>query len=378
MPDAAELDGVSILLVDDLAANRKLLGRLLDGLGCTILQAASGAEAIEAFRRHDPDIILMDIRMPGMDGKQAAAEIRRLSGRRYTPILFITAYQAEENLAESLNAGGDDYLNKPVERQTLVAKIRAHNRIRQLNTELSYHNERLNYEQSLMQDFFDNAAGMADLDVGFLRYYLSPASTFNGDLLLCKRRPDGRYNLIVGDFTGHGLTAAMGTVPLTMIFSRMVERSLDSSTIVEEINHQLHRLLPRQLFCAAALLEIDLEAHRLNIWSGGLPPIYIKHGRDGSLSRVKPRHPPLGILGQDSFDVAFTELQLQHCDRVYVYTDGLIECNNGQGEEFGSERLERLLGDSHGDFIDRIIHQHDRHCTANLHRDDITIAEITF
>lgn len=133
-----------ILVVDDIVTNRSLLRQTLVALNnYEVIEAVNGREAIEQFEKEKPDLILMDIMMPDIDGCQAAASIKEKAGDDYTPIIFVTALNTEDSLATALESGGDDFISKPFNVDVLASKITAHLRIRNLNQQLNTKNSLL-------------------------------------------------------------------------------------------------------------------------------------------------------------------------------------------------------------------------------------------
>ncbi|HNH35416.1 MAG TPA: response regulator, partial [Rhodocyclaceae bacterium] len=114
-----------VLAVDDSAANRQVLKVFLLRLGFEVMLAENGAEAVEKFAVVQPDIVLMDVMMPVMDGYEATRRIKAVSARRWVPVVFLSALDKEENLVAGLEAGGDDYLPKPINFTILDAKLRS-------------------------------------------------------------------------------------------------------------------------------------------------------------------------------------------------------------------------------------------------------------
>ena len=105
---------LAVLVVDDTATNRQILQVFLKKLGFRVDTAVDGAKAIERFVEGQPDLVLMDVMMPVMDGYEATRRIKQLCGDRWVPVVFLSALDKEENLVMGLDAGGDDYLHKPV------------------------------------------------------------------------------------------------------------------------------------------------------------------------------------------------------------------------------------------------------------------------
>ena len=299
-----------ILVVDDKEVNRNLLRQMLTRKGYDVSEAADGSEAIDVVQTSEIDIVLMDIMMPGMNGYEAADRIKALSKDNHLPIIYVTALRAEEALSTALAAGGDDFISKPVNFAVLESKIKAHARIRELNQQLKEknhqlleHNARLEREQELITYFFDNALQNSYLDPRCIKHHVSPMSAFNGDVLLVTRRPLGGLYALLGDFTGHGLTASMGTLPLAQTFFRMTQKSLPVSVIAREINKHLYTLLPIDMFLAAILVEIPASAEHISVWSGGMPDAYIVDNSKKHCEVIRAQHMPLGVVDDSEFEI---------------------------------------------------------------------------
>ncbi len=123
MPDTAD-HPARILIVDDERHNRELLEVMLKPEGFLLLSAASGEEALAMVARQPPDLILLDVMMPGMDGYQVATRIRDVPGLKRTPVLMLTALDDSNSRAHGLRAGAEDYVTKPVDRADLCARVR--------------------------------------------------------------------------------------------------------------------------------------------------------------------------------------------------------------------------------------------------------------
>lgn len=116
-------DKLKVLVVDDNRTNLHILKVFLNKLGHEAILAENGQEAVDQFKLTRPDLVLMDIMMPIMDGFEATRQIKALSGERWVPVIFVSAMSRDENLVEGLEAGGDDYLTKPINFVVLEAKI---------------------------------------------------------------------------------------------------------------------------------------------------------------------------------------------------------------------------------------------------------------
>jgi len=341
---------MKILVVDDNQVNIRLLVSMLTRRNFQVLTASNGYDAIEVFKQEIPNIVLMDIMMPGMDGRECASKLKQIAGDIYIPVIFVTALSEEAALSAALASGGDDFVSKPINFDILLSKINAHSRIQELNNELSLKNKqlarynfRLERDQELAAYFFERALKHSYLDPGIIRHHLSPKSAFNGDLFMASPRPGGGIYVILGDFTGHGLGASIGSLPVAQVFYSMTNEGYWIGDIASELNRELRNLLPHDMFLAATLVELNSSGERLEIWAGGLPDAYLIDSDQDSQRLIKSGHLPLGILCDDAFNPATEFFTVRHGERLFLYTDGVIEARNTAGETYGSERLHNLI-----------------------------------
>lgn len=373
-----------ILVVDDISTNRILLKRTLKSFdNYDVVEAANGKEAISQFDKENPDLILMDIMMPEVDGCQAATAIKEKMGNDYTPIIFVTALSSDDSLAKALSSGGDDFISKPFNIDILESKINAHLRIRELNNQLAVKNKLLSQlnqnliqEQELIEHFFERAIQQSFLDENIIKYHMSSMSSFNGDVLLTERAPHGGLYLILGDFTGHGLTAAMGTLPVAMIFFKMVAENFGVEDIARELNSQLYTLMPTNMFFVATILELNTEGNILSAWMGGMPDSY-RLSKDGKLKDViRSQHMPLGILDDTQFNSATQVFDIEPEDKVYLHSDGIVEAKNEKDELFGDDRLKDILVNEGNNRFEKVLTKLSDFTGKNKQNDDITFVEL--
>lgn len=342
---------MKILIVDDDRINSTILQRLLSRDGHAVITASNGRDGVELFESEQPDLVLLDIRMPLMNGYEAARLIKESTRDRFIPIIFLTAVTDDEGLAKCIDAGGDDFLTKPFNRVILQSKIEAMERIRQLHAVtrhqkelLEIHQENIHQELEVGQHLFANIVRAGNLlDAPCLNHWTSPMSLFNGDLLMASYNPAGGLHIMLGDFTGHGLSAAVGALPLSEIFYGMTAQGFSIGDLAEEMNAKTLKVMPTRLFCAACLIEIHSRQKSLAVWNGGLPDILIVDGQGKLVRRIASSHLPLGVIPFTREDRKVEIIELQDDYRILLYSDGLIEAVNLNGELYGQERLEQLL-----------------------------------
>lgn len=125
-PPLLDLKGRKILTVDDDRVNLRILGGILRTEGYALAEAASGEQAIDAYAKFDPDLVLLDVMMPGIDGFETCRRLRKIHGDQCAPVIFITAKSDSDDVVEGLGAGGVDYLPKPFQPKEVLARIRSH------------------------------------------------------------------------------------------------------------------------------------------------------------------------------------------------------------------------------------------------------------
>lgn len=332
-----------ILVADDSATDRLILAAILRRMGHEVLLAQDGREAVRRFEEWHPDIVLLDVMMPELDGIGAARRMRELSLHELVPIIFLTSLHDARDLAACLEAGGDDFLSKPCSPVILQAKIKAFSRLRGLHIEVQGQREYLIAEQQAAKGIFDKVVNQGALDAENIRYLMSPMVIFNGDVLLAAQEPGGDMLVLLGDFTGHGLPAAIGIMPLAEIFYGMAAKNFCLEDILREINTRLKAVLPTSVFCCATALQMNYSNRQIEVWAGGLPPGVVLHCGSGAMTMIPSTHLPLGVLAPDRFRYMPMILDMQVDDAVYLWSDGIIDACNPDGEQFGNERLLALF-----------------------------------
>lgn len=338
-----------ILIVDDLEANRILLSHLVELSHHVAITCGSADEALQAYRAHGADMIFMDVVMPGVDGYLAAKQLKEIIGDYFVPIIFITALQDEDALVRCLEFG-DDYLVRPFNQMMFNGKVAAHirtielhNKVQKQHQELTYLHTRLIQEQKIAQSVFDHATQTNQQNCENIKTYISSASRFNGDVLLIAKSPVGGVYIMLGDFTGHGLPAALGSLPLSQLFHSLVYKQLSVGDFAREMNRVLIDFLPDYMFCAAVIAELNASGNKLRLWSGGLHDSLILNEQLEVQQRIPSLHMPLGILDDEEFNTECREFDLQATNNIILYTDGILEASNECGEFYGQQRFEEAL-----------------------------------
>lgn len=339
-----------ILVVDDVYTNRVTLQAMLEGIGHTVTCAGDGVEGVAEFDRVQPDVVLMDVVMPNMDGYEATRIIKRRSSDRFVPVIFITALSSTDDLVKCIEVGGDDFLARPFNIDLLKAKIVALNRmvsfyanLRAHEHALEQHNRRLGMEMRIGQNVLTKIMRQGIADDPSLRHWSFPMGMFSGDLFLSARTPAGGMNIMLGDITGHGLSAAIGAQPVADMFYSMTAKGFAIGDIAGEINRRMYATLHPEIFCAACLIELDPHRTTAMLWNGAMPDAFIVNTETGEQRRVVSSHQALGVVAEDRFNRRSEILSIGPADRIFICSDGFIEGKNSAKERFGMARLASAL-----------------------------------
>lgn len=385
MDDRFKSDEVflSFLVVDDDNTNRLILETMLRKLGHSVHSATNGKEAIESYEKYRQDMILMDVMMPVMDGFQACMSIKKSHSDQFIPVIFITAISDDQSLSKCIECGGDDFLTKPFNNIILKAKINALSRtsmlykiINQKNEEMRIIHSRLQHEHELAEKIFSKISTPPSTESESIKYILSPQSISSGDILMYLDSNGHQYAML-GDFTGHGLSAAIGAIPTTDIFYKLARRNYRIDVIAMEINQKLHEVLPTGLYCAACIIDIDNNNGSINILNAGIPDALLFLQNNSDLQNFKSNNLPLGITGSNnsSFETSITEITDDGA--LYIYSDGVTEATNADNIMLGQENLEQYILSSRGpDAFENLTRKIEKFRSSDKQDDDITIAEI--
>jgi len=365
------------LVADDVSVHRLMLSEVLSELGYQVFSAADGQQALTLFKQHSIDIVFLDVHMPVMDGYQAASEIKRLSGSRFIPVIFVTALNEVDASVKCIACGGDDILFKPIEHAVLKAKALGFERIKAVHQKISLLETQRQQEEILAERILSGAVANSQCADQELLIWLNSASTFSGDVVFAEYRPNGDIYALLGDFTGHGLRAAIGAMPVAEVFRSMTRKGYSAEALLQQINRRLHRLLPTGMFLAATFVELSFQQRSIGVWNGGMPDLLIVDGVGDTLrQRVPASSIALGIQAQ--LDIHLTTLEWTVNDHILLFSDGILDAVNLAGEMFGEARLLQAITDKAEQisYIASVQKHLSAFCQGAEQADDISLVEI--
>ena len=368
---------MQILIADDDLTSRSMLVAISKKWGYTPIVAEDGEAAWQILQENEaPLLLLIDWEMPKLNGLDLCRRIR-LELKNVIPfIILLTARSGTDDVVAGLEAGANDYIAKPFASAELQARLQVGKRMLELQAELNKTKNVLTYEREVIENIILKMREATPFDETQLRTLEIPVENISGDVLLSAFKPDGTRHIMLGDFTGHGLTAAIAGPAVNDIFYSMTKKNQSLLSIANEINQQLIAKLPTGLFLGAIFIELNPDKSNLTIWNCGMSDVLI-YRKFSLWKTIKSSLLALGIIKQEFISAA--KLKVEPCDRVYAYSDGITETINSSKEEFGSDRLnqaihELLLNDEDINFLNQKANQF-RGDMEQL--DDITLLELS-
>ena len=366
-----------ILIVDDNPTNVDILQARLKAHNYEILTATDGEAGLAMAREKQPDLILLDIMMPKMDGIEVCQHIRADPSLPFMPIIMVTAKADSKDVVAGLEAGGDEYLTKPVDHAALVARVKSMLRIKALHDTVLEQSAQLKVQletATKIQSLF--WPRIPELKAGGHIWAVSvPATYVGGDLYDVIPLPDDSLLAYVADVSDKGVPAALLMAALsTKIRSEaLVQTEVDK--LLGTVNKSMYRLASEEgFFATIALARYWPSSGKIQLALGGhLSPLWILAGAIKNLPHIEGIS--LGVTPDVHYGIQ--EILLSPGESILFFTDGVVEAENQNKELFGSDRLVSYIEDSKGPpwgkgLLD-VIRGWRGNASAN---DDLTILEI--
>jgi len=377
-PFAMKKDIKLALVVDDSPMQCKVLGVLLKEEGYRVFTANDGARGVDMYIKYKPDLVLMDINMPVMNGYEAARKIKSFSQTSLCPLIFITSMDSDQAFIESIDAGGDGILVRPFSPEVFKAKIKSIQRISDLYGQVKRLQQEQQQDAELAEQLMSGVIESRNYALDRIGIVKKPAALFSGDIQLTALSPNGDINILLGDFTGHGLRSSIGAIPLSETFRAMTKKGFSLLEIIAQVNRQLHNLLPPDLFLGAAFVTISSHDSTAYIFNAGLPDCYIYNGVGEIKHKILSSHPPMGVLPTLIGSTKPHVVVVEETDRIVLISDGIVEARNDVGEMFEFERFEEATkqGVLAGNISESVLDAVNEFCQNMPQEDDISLIDI--
>jgi len=381
-----------ILVVDDQPANVRLLSVILKAEGYDVLQAYSGEEALEKTETELPDLILLDIMMPRIDGYEVCKRIRENEETKAIPIVMITALRGLDEKVKALDIGADDFISKPIDKLEVLARVRSLLRVKYYHDEMVTAQEKLEEQNNILKAELEMARevqqALLPKDIGaqmptgleFEHRYI-PTLDVGGDFFDIHKISPSAIGVFIADVMGHGAQAALITVLIKTLFSELIREAHSPAELLVQLNQRYNALIRQTgIFTSAFYSTIDVDKREVVFSNAGHPPAFlISNGRLELEELVKESGLALGLASD--YDYQNHEGQMERGDTIFLYTDGLFDVKNQDGEVFGLENLKSMVADNlklNNTFLIQTIVDAINEYTGNgdANPDDITVLSI--
>lgn len=339
----------TILLVDDQPTNLRMLLETLRSLGCKLLAATNGETALSIAQKTLPDMILLDIMMPGIDGFEVCRRLKADPATWKIPVIFLSSLEGTEDKVRGLKLGAVDYVTKPFQPEEVIARVNTHLTIHKLNREVQKHRDELEHELKTVSQLQRNLLPerLPQLDGLKLAVHYETSRYAGGDYYDVAELPNGRLAILVADAEGHSAPATVMMAMTCVLFRSCLNCNHEPDQMISFINENLCNV-NKESFVSAIYSVYDTRTRIMRIARAGHPnPMFYR-----SLQKTagEIRCEGVSVMGWDPYpEVPVTEIKMEPGDRILFYTDGVTERFSEQDDLYGESRLLKQFEISEGD-----------------------------
>jgi phosphoserine phosphatase RsbU/P len=338
-----------ILLVDDDRGTLRLMATLLERDGFKVECANDGNEGLEKVIELRPDLVIMDVVMPGLDGFQLCHRIKNTPTLNLIPVILATSLDRSADKVQGIEAGADDFITKPINAAEMRARVksllkmaRLHRMVEKQNIELK---RELDMAQLLQEELLPSRhTNLGPLSIAAL---YKPAVTVSGDIYDYFEIRPGVYGVFIADVMGHGIAAALLTMMIKCTIQDIVRnqyiqsKELDPALLMGHLNRRLYSNFPYRIVTAIfAIYDEDKGLmHFCN--AGNASPLILSPDREEPEWIEEPHNLVLSANGDVEYKS--TSRPFAEGERLFLFTDGVYEVRNSEGVLFGLEAMSRSL-----------------------------------
>jgi len=333
-----------VLLVDDEPANIQIVNSILKDV-YKIRVATNGAKALELVAATPPpDLILLDVVMPEMDGYEVCTRLKSVPETREIPVVFLTGQTESSDETRGFEVGAVDYIHKPFSPAVVQARVHTHLTLRGIRQQLTQQLDTIKQELEIARKIQfsilpHRVPSLPDLDIA-ARYV--PMTQVAGDFYDFVVVDEKHIGILVADVSGHGMPAALIASMLKIAFAAQTEFAAEPAKVLTGLNQTLCGKF-HDHYVTATYVYLDLEKRILRYAGAGHPPVFICDGATGLVRELSENGFFLSWVAEATY--TSQEVRLGQGDWVILYTDGITETSNPGEEEFGK--------DGFRDFIER-------------------------
>ena len=376
-----ELSDCRVLIVDDVKANVDVLVKALSN-DYKLSVALGGEQALEAVRRNPPDLVLLDIVMPDVDGYEICRRLRAAEATRELPVMFLSSLEDVKDKTRGFEVGGNDYLTKPFEILEVKARVNSLLKAKAYADAVKAAAERdLRIAREIQMGLLPADIGAQIRGTGLdVHGVLEPARQVGGDLYEVLRLGPDRVLVAVGDVSGKGIPAALFMAVVMTLLRSLARQGHPLETILRQLNDELLEQNPRGMFVTMQCLLFDLASRRVTCASAGHHAAALVRTGQPPAMTFTASGAVLGLL--PAGEIPTETCDLRNGDSFVLFTDGVSEAFNPDDELFGDERLLGYLNSPNGrsarDTATGVLDAVRKHAGTAPQSDDITVVAVRY
>jgi phosphoserine phosphatase RsbU/P len=373
-----------VLIVDDAPANLQMMRSILKD-DFKIRVATSGAKALDLVKAEPhPDLILLDVVMPEMDGYEFCGRLKATPEAKNIPVIFLTGKTEADDETKGFEVGAVDYIHKPFSPAVVKARVHTHLVLREAREQLARQLLEISSELEMAREIQlsilpHEIPKIRGLEIAARYLAMSSVAGDFYDFIIVDEKHLG---ILIADVSGHGLPAALIASMLKVALSAQSPHAFDPARVLAGLNQSLCGKFKHH-FVTAAYVFVDMEQKSIRYAGAGHPPLLLWRTSTGSPSEVLQNGLLLGMFPDATY--SGVEVPVQPGDKAVLYTDGILECRSPSEQEFGVDLFKGFLESNHNLAADRFadllldeLSSWSEHPKGIGQEDDITLLAINF
>ncbi len=332
-----------VLVVDDDITNLKMAGHILSRQNMRVTALKSGAALLEFVKTNQPDLILLDVMMPGMDGFETMELLKKQTEPgKEIPVIFLTADENRESETRGLQLGAMDFIRKPFVPEVLVLRVQHTIELVRLQRRLIQENKRITSELAMASRI--QLAMMPGVSSPFkdrpeleIDASMDPVREVGGDFYDFFFVDDDHLCLVIGDVSGKGMPAALFMMASKILLADNAKMGKSPARILEDTNAAIYANNREDMFVTVWVGILELSTGRLTAANAG-HEYPVLQNLEGRFELIKNRHGVMVGIFPDRRYEEYT-LRLSPGTKLFIYTDGITESTSESDEFFGPVRL---------------------------------------
>lgn len=378
-----------ILIVDDVVGNIQIVGNLLIENGYNISVSINGRQAINTAKNINPDLILLDVMMPEIDGFDVCRELKQNDKTKHIPVIFLTARHEVKDIVTGFSVGGVDFITKPFQKQEVLARITnqlelkfARDLLVSQSNEINLLNEKLNDELSIAAEYFSFLLPSKISEEKIQTYWkYVPTAKLGGDAFGYFKTDENHFALYLFDVSGHGIASGMYSVSLinTLKYQNLPDTNFNCPQSVFSALNKLYQIHEHSgMYFTIWYGVFNLQTRELRYAAAGHHPSIISYpsGKTDFISA-----PNFIIGGLDKYEFKSNTITLEPNTDLYMFSDGTFDLHLPDGSNWGIDEM-RLFLEARHSRADKELNELYEFVNSlyefSHHKDDFTILKVRF